>query len=35
MTHYRKVAGERRYLSPCNREDADKWAEWLDDPEVR
>lgn len=34
MTHYKKLVGDRCYLSPCSPEDADKWAEWLNDPEV-
>jgi RimJ/RimL family protein N-acetyltransferase len=32
--HYRKLAGERVYLSPVAPEDAEPWARWLNDLEV-
>ncbi len=35
MTHYRKIAGDKCYLSPCSPEDAGKWAERLNGPEAR
>jgi RimJ/RimL family protein N-acetyltransferase len=31
MTHYRKLVGERCYLSPVSAEDAEKWAAWDND----
>lgn len=34
MAYYKKVLGEKCYLSPCSPEDAQKWAEWLNDSEV-
>ena len=34
MTYYRKLVGEKCYLSPCSVEDAEKWAEWDNDLEV-
>lgn len=34
MTYYKKVVGDRCYLSPIQVEDADKWAEWLNDLDV-
>jgi RimJ/RimL family protein N-acetyltransferase len=34
MTHYKKLVGEKCYLSPCSPEDAEKWAEWFNDLEV-
>ena len=32
--HYKKLIGEKCYLSPCSVEDAEKWAEWDNDLEV-
>jgi RimJ/RimL family protein N-acetyltransferase len=34
MAHYKKLAGEKCYLSPCAAEDAEKWAAWDNDLEV-
>jgi RimJ/RimL family protein N-acetyltransferase len=34
MTYYKKLAGEKCYLSPCSLEDAEKWTEWDNDLEV-
>lgn len=34
MPYYRKLVGERCYLSPCSPEDGEKWAGWLNDLEV-
>jgi RimJ/RimL family protein N-acetyltransferase len=34
MTHYKKLVGERCYLSPVAVEDGELWAEWLNDLEV-
>ncbi len=34
MPHYKKLVGEKCYLSPCAPEDAEKWAAWDNDPEV-
>jgi RimJ/RimL family protein N-acetyltransferase len=34
MPHYKKLVGEKCYLSPCSPEDAAKWAEWDNDLEV-
>lgn len=34
MPHFRKLLGERCYLSPCAPEDAPLFAQWLNDPEV-
>ena len=34
MTHYKKLVGEKCYLSPPSLEDAEKWAEWDNDLEV-
>ncbi len=34
MPHYKKLVGEKCYLSPCAQEDAEKWAAWDNDPEV-
>ncbi len=34
MTHYKKLVGEKCYLSPCSLDDAEKWAEWDNDLEV-
>jgi RimJ/RimL family protein N-acetyltransferase len=34
MPHYKKIAGEKCYLSPCAPEDAESWAKWDNDLEV-
>ncbi len=34
MTHYRKLAGERCYLSPVQLSDAEAWTAWMNDLEV-
>ncbi len=34
MTYYKKLVGKICYLSPCQIEDAEKWAEWFNDLEV-
>lgn len=34
MAHYRKLVGEKCYLSPCAPEDAAAWAGWFNDLEV-
>ena len=34
MKYYRKLVGERLYLSPINLEDIDKYTEWINDLEV-
>lgn len=34
MAHYKKLVGEKCYLSPCRLEDAEKWSEWDNDLEV-
>ncbi len=34
MPHYKRLVGEKCYLSPCAPEDAEKWAAWDNDPEV-
>jgi RimJ/RimL family protein N-acetyltransferase len=34
MPHYKKLVGEKCYLSPCQPEDASSWAEWFNDVEV-
>ena len=31
MTHYKKLVGQKCYLSPCSADDAEKWAEWFND----
>lgn len=31
MPYYKKLIGEKCYLSPCRPEDAKKWAEWFND----
>jgi len=33
MTYYKKLVGEKCYLSPCSLEDAEKWTEWDNDLE--
>lgn len=34
MPHYKKIVGEKCYLSPCSPEDAEQWALWDNDLEV-
>jgi len=34
MPHYKKLAGEKCYLSPCAPDDTENWAIWDNDPEV-
>ncbi len=34
MTYYKKIVGDKCYLSPCSLEDAEKWVEWFNDLEV-
>jgi RimJ/RimL family protein N-acetyltransferase len=34
MTYYKKLVGEKCYLSPCSLEDAEEWTEWDNDLEV-
>jgi RimJ/RimL family protein N-acetyltransferase len=34
MSYYKKLVGEKCYLSPCSVEDAEKWTEWFNDLEV-
>ena len=34
MTYYRKLVGERCFLSPCTTEDAERWTAWDNDLEV-
>lgn len=34
MKYYRKLVGERIYLSPINLEDIDKYTEWINDLEI-
>ena len=34
MPHYKKLVGQKCYLSPCAPEDAEKWAAWENDLEV-
>lgn len=34
MARYRKLVGEKCYLSPCTMEDAEQWAQWDNDLEV-
>ncbi|MFX0063860.1 MAG: GNAT family N-acetyltransferase [Candidatus Hermodarchaeota archaeon] len=34
MTYYKKLVGEKCYLSPYGLEDAEKWTEWLNDLKV-
>ena len=34
MPTYRILAGEKCYLSPCQPEDGERWAEWFNDLEV-
>ena len=32
--YFKKLIGEKCYLSPCSLEDAEKWAEWDNDLEI-
>ena len=34
MKYFKKISGERVYLSPVHSDDAEKYARWLSDPEV-
>ncbi len=34
MNYFKKIVGERVYLSPARIEDAEKYVEWLSDPNV-
>lgn len=34
MSYYKKIVGEKCYLSPCRAEDSEKWTEWFNDLEV-
>jgi len=34
MRYFRKIAGERLYLSPVNAEDFKQYTKWINDPEV-
>ncbi|MDR0222253.1 MAG: GNAT family N-acetyltransferase [Oscillospiraceae bacterium] len=34
MKYFKKIEGERVYLSPINAEDAETYARWLNDPNV-
>lgn len=34
MKYYKKIVGDRIYLSPRNAEDYEAFAEWLNDPQV-
>ena len=34
MRYFRKISGERLYLSPMNPDDAEIYTHWLNDPEV-
>ena len=34
MSYIKKLVGEKCYLSPCQMEDAKKWVEWFNNPEV-
>ena len=34
MANFKKLIGERCYLSPCSREEAEKWTEWDNDLEI-
>jgi RimJ/RimL family protein N-acetyltransferase len=34
MPPYKKLDGEKCYLSPCSLEDAERWVEWFSDLEV-
>ena len=34
MSYYKKLVGQKCYLSPCSIDDAEKWTEWFNDLEV-
>jgi len=34
LAHFKKLIGEKCYLSPCSQEEAKKWAEWDNDLEI-
>jgi len=34
MPHYKRLVGERCYLSPCSQDDAEAWTRWENDLEV-
>ena len=34
MPYFKKLVGSKCYLSPCQMEDAEKWVEWFNNPEV-
>jgi hypothetical protein len=34
MAHYKKLLGEKCYLSPIADEDGNNWARWMNDTEV-
>jgi len=34
MKYYRKLVGDKVYLSPVNLEDSDKYTEWINDLEI-
>ena len=34
MRYYKKLLGEKCYLSPCSSKDAEKWTEWFNDLEM-
>ncbi|MDR0819358.1 MAG: GNAT family N-acetyltransferase [Oscillospiraceae bacterium] len=34
MKYFRKIVGERVYLSPINQDDAEIYTKWMNDPEV-
>ncbi len=34
MPYFKKLTGNKVYLSPCQPEDAPLWTKWLNDPEV-
>ena len=34
MPYFKKLVGQKCYLSPCQSADAEKWVEWFNNPEV-
>jgi RimJ/RimL family protein N-acetyltransferase len=34
MSYYKKIVGQKCYLSPCSTADAEKWTEWFNDLDV-
>ncbi|MEW5869433.1 MAG: GNAT family protein [Chloroflexota bacterium] len=34
MPYFKKLAGQKCYLSPCQATDAEKWVEWFNNPEI-